>query len=237
MSSRSPVRSTVAGPGTMPSPSRTISDRFAVRGSLRLGQASTPWSSDPEGIDACSRSARSSSKWRGLDLYLQRFGGRDHAEPPGRPRQRRALQHGEHDDDDEHDVEQPGRAGHLVLSGWSPARSAPRRAVPPRTGTPVPARRRPCRTWATWWMPGLSALPVRHGMPALRELPALRLPTRERCALLAVSSAVGKEAAARGASSSATASATTPATVPSPPRRPPDGRGKPRWRQPPAPAR
>jgi hypothetical protein len=49
-------------------------------------------------------------KGRGLDLDVQRLAGRDDTKPPRYPGQRRALQHREHDDDDEDDVEQPGRS-------------------------------------------------------------------------------------------------------------------------------
>ena len=60
MSSRPPVCSVVAGPGTNPFPPRTIRATLAWAGS-RNSKISTPCSRDPGGIWACSRSACSAS--------------------------------------------------------------------------------------------------------------------------------------------------------------------------------
>ena len=83
------------------------------QGQVRLGRQPEfgdlhPVQPGPGGICAWSRSAGMASSGAASTIDLHGFRRCDHLQPPGHPRQRRALQQREHADDDEHQVEQPG---------------------------------------------------------------------------------------------------------------------------------
>ena len=133
------ARSRVVGPGTNRA-------RRGRPGSPRRPPAAA--ARRPRRRAAASRAAprpaagrpRSSLQRRGLHVESRGSAGAATPQPAGHPRQRRALHQGEDHDQHEDDVEQPvGARDVRRRSGWSRARSAPRRAAPPRTGTPARA--------------------------------------------------------------------------------------------------
>ena len=111
MSSRSPVRSVVVGEGTNPWPSRTIRAMLAWAGS-RSSKISTPCSRDPGGIWTCSRSACSASSGAASTSTSSGSAGAVTFSRRAAHGSVGPCSRGVDHDDDEHDVEQPGGAGH-----------------------------------------------------------------------------------------------------------------------------
>ncbi len=133
------MRSRVSGPGTKPAPSRTTSVTAAPTGS-RSSSMCTPASREPgahvelQQVGVHPFSSGAVSTWISVGL-----GRRGHPQQPGGRAERARLHQGEDDDQHEDGVEQPvrARACRPTAGSW-PARSAPRRAARPRTGTPAP---------------------------------------------------------------------------------------------------
>ena len=99
-----------------------INDTTVSLGS-RSSPTSTPASRDLGGMRTCKQISRDLVERRNLYLDIMCRLIIDQAQPPGDEGQRRTLQAGEHDDEDEHDIEEELCARNLL----EPAESWPER--------------------------------------------------------------------------------------------------------------